>query len=421
MKGIRGERVLPRSEDCGRARSPHQSDPSRVFPSGESLVVKATESVPQNPSDLGAKPAPNQENMFHGREVLENWKGTILTSQRWLTIMGVLVGFSLFTMMISLRFGAEEIPFARIFSILWSSVFGNFEHPAMETEHIILLQVRLPRILLGYVVGGCLAAVGVALQALFRNPLADPYVLGISSGAALGAALATLLGIGTAFFALSALPLCAMAGGLVSVLILYRVALSYGQLPVHILLLAGVILNAIFSALIMFVTSIMDPNRSFGMMQWLMGTLTAPTYPALGVLTAYVMVGGMLLFWQARALNVLTVGDDAARSIGVEVDRVKKTIFFSSAFLTGAVVSVSGMIGFVGMVIPHAVRMVIGPDHRLLLPAATLVGGSYLLAADTVARTLLAPAEIPVGIITALAGGPFFIYLLLDRKHGVAR
>lgn len=383
--------------------------------------MKTTELVPQHPSDLGAKHSPPQGNTLQEREGHENWKGTILTSQRWLTIMGVLVGLSLCTMVLSLRFGAEDIPFDRIITILWSSVFGHAEQPAMATEHIILLQVRLPRMLLGYVVGGCLAAVGVALQALFRNPLADPYVLGISSGAALGAAFATLLGVGTAFFALSALPLCAMAGGLVSVLILYRIALSYGQLPVHILLLAGVILNAIFSALIMFVTSIMDPNRSFGMMQWLMGTLTAPTYSALGVLTLYVMGGGMVLFWQARALNVLTIGDDAARSIGVEVDRVKKTVFFSSAFLTGAVVSVSGMIGFVGMVIPHAVRMVIGPDHRLLLPAAALVGGSYLLAADTVARTLLAPAEIPVGIITALAGGPFFIYLLLGRKQGVAR
>ncbi len=202
-------------------------------------------------------------------------------------------------------------------------------------------------------------------------------------------------------------------------LVVYRIAASYGRLPVHTLLLAGVILNAIFSALIMFITSIMDPTRSFGMMQWLMGTLTAPTYQALAVLTAYLAIGGIVLFRQARPLNLLTFGEESAQSLGVDVEKVKKTIFFVSSLLTGAVVSFSGMIGFVGMVIPHAVRMVVGPDHRLLFPASALLGGSYLVAADTVGRTFLAPAEIPVGIITAIAGGPFFIYLLLHRRSRV--
>jgi iron complex transport system permease protein len=258
--------------------------------------------------------------------------------------------------------------------------------------------------------------VGTSLQALLRNPLADPYVLGISSGAALGAGLALLLGLGTTVFAISALPLCALLGGLVSILLVYRIAAAYQHLPIHTLLLAGVILNAIFSALLMFITSIMDPNRSFGMMAWLMGTLTGPGFPALLVLAGYLSVGGLILFLQARPLNLLTLGEEPARSLGVEVERVKKTIFFTSALLTGAAVSVSGMIGFVGMVIPHAVRMVIGPDHRLLLPASALVGGMFLMIADTIARTIMAPAEIPVGVVTALVGGPFFIYLLMGRK-----
>jgi iron complex transport system permease protein len=182
-----------------------------------------------------------------------------------------------------------------------------------------------------------------------------------------------------------------------------------------------VILNAIFSALIMFVTSIMDPTRSFGMTAWLMGSLTAPTYPVMGVLALYLLAGGVLLFSQTKRLNLLSLGEETARSLGVEVEPVKKTVFFTSALLTGAVVSVSGMIGFVGMVVPHAVRLMLGSDHRLLLPASALIGGMFLTAADTAARTLLAPAEIPVGVVTALAGGPLFIYLLTANKARLAK
>ncbi|HET8580550.1 MAG TPA: iron ABC transporter permease [Nitrospiraceae bacterium] len=347
---------------------------------------------------------------------------SVLTSRRWVTTMLTLVGASLLVMIASLRFGAEDIGFTNVSQILFLALrHGQDGVESISPAGIILLQVRLPRVLLGFMVGSSLAAVGVGLQALLRNPLADPYVLGISSGAALGAAVAMLLGIGTTVLALSAISLCAFLGGLLSLVVVYRIALSYGHLPVHTLLLAGVILNAIFSALIMFVTATMNPNRSFGMMSWLMGTMTAPDYPALTSLALYLLVGGLILVWQARPLNILTLGEESARSLGVEVERVKKTVFFTSALLTGAVVSVSGLIGFVGMVIPHAVRMVIGPDHRLLLPASALVGGMFLLAADTVARTLLAPAEIPVGVVTALAGGPFFIYLLTSRKGGLAR
>jgi iron complex transport system permease protein len=270
-------------------------------------------------------------------------------------------------------------------------------------------------------VGGSLAAVGVVLQALLRNPLADPFVLGISSGAALGAGLAVLLGIGTTVWAVSTLPLFAFAGGLLSLGLLHRMAKVDGRLPVAVLLLAGVILNAVFSASLMFVTSIMEPSRSFGMMSWLMGTLMAPTSQALLVLAGYLVVGSVVLARLARPLNLLALGEPTARSLGVEVERVKQRVFIVSALMTGAVVSVSGMIGFVGMLIPHSVRMVIGADHRLLLPASFLVGAMFLMIADTLSRTILAPAEIPVGIVTALMGGPFFLYLLMSRKGGILR
>jgi iron complex transport system permease protein len=177
-----------------------------------------------------------------------------------------------------------------------------------------------------------------------------------------------------------------------------------------------VILNAIFSALIMFVTSIMDPNRSFGMMIWLMGSLTAPTYLGLLVFSLYLVVGLTLLLRQVRVLNIMAFGEESARSLGIDTERTKKYIFLVSALMTGAVVSVSGMIGFIGMVVPHAVRLIFGADHRLLLPAAALVGGAFLMIADTFARTFVSPSELPVGIMTALAGGPFFIYLLVWRK-----
>ncbi|MEY4705942.1 MAG: Vitamin import system, permease protein BtuC [Nitrospirota bacterium] len=331
--------------------------------------------------------------------------------------MAPLVGLSAALVLLCVQFGTQWIGLGQVIDILGHVLRdGSVESEQIGTAGVILIQVRLPRLLLGLLVGACLASVGVVLQALLRNPLADPYVLGVSSGAALGVALAILLGIGSTFLALSVLPLCGFAGGLLSLVVVYRMALSYGRLPIHSLLLAGVILNSIFSALIMFITSIMEPNRSAGTMAWLMGTLTAPSYPALGILACYLTGGLFLLLRQARRLNVLTLGEESARSLGIETEQVKRQIYLLSALITGAVVSVSGMIGFVGMVIPHAVRLMLGADHRLLLPASALVGGMYLMIADTMARTLLTPAEIPVGIITALAGGPFFIYLLVWRK-----
>lgn len=344
-----------------------------------------------------------------------------LSPLRWLLTLTALAAAAVLVLLICLQFGAERIDLAEEIRIVGLAVReGQAGIESAGATGVILMQVRLPRVLLAFMVGGCLAAVGVGLQALLRNPLADPYVLGISSGAALGAGLAILFGLTGTVLAFSALPLCAMAGGLLSVLVVYRIATAFGYLPIHTLLLAGVILNAVFSALVMFVTSIMEPNRSFGMMSWLMGTLTAPDYPAMLVLAGYLLVGLFVLFRQAASLNLLTLGEESARSLGVDVETVKKTVFFTSALLTGAVVSVSGMIGFVGMVIPHAMRLLTGADHRLLLPASSLVGGLYLMAADTIARTLLAPTEIPVGVVTALAGGPFFIYLLTSRKGRLA-
>lgn len=344
----------------------------------------------------------------------------MLTGTRWIAVTAALMVMSAFVFLGCVRFGVEQVSFADIMQILVNAVRGDLAGSDDQGPMgVILVQIRLPRVLLSYLVGGSLAAVGVALQALLRNPLADPYVLGISSGAALGAGVAILLGIGTTLWALSALPLFAFSGGLLSLLFVYQITKVNGRLPVSVLLLAGVILNAVFSACIMFLTSIMEPTRSVGMMTWLMGTLTAPTYQALSILIAYLLAGIFLLARLSRPLNLLALGEQAARSLGVEVEQVKFRVFLVSALMTGAVVSVSGMIGFVGMLIPHMVRMIVGADHRKLLPASFFVGAIFLMIADTIARTVLAPAEVPVGIVTALAGGPFFIYLLLSRKGGM--
>ena len=343
--------------------------------------------------------------------------GAILTGRRrWLVLIGLLAA-SMIVVLVCSGVGAAKVSARDLLAaLLQVTGAGHIDGAVDDTTRAILFQVRLPRVLMGFLVGGTLAMVGATLQALLRNALADPYVLGVSSGAALGVALAMLLGMGTIVAVVSVLPLWGFAGGLIALILIYRLAHSHGRLPIHSLLLAGVILNAMLTALIMFITSIMDPARSAGLMVWLMGSLTPQNWTNLAGIAVYVVIGAALLLFQAPALNVLTQGEETARSLGIDTERLKRRLYVVTALLTGVVVSVSGMIGFVGMVIPHAVRMAIGSDHRLLMPASIFVGGMFLVLSDTVARTVFAPAEIPVGVVTALAGGPFFLYLLLWRK-----
>jgi iron complex transport system permease protein len=343
-----------------------------------------------------------------------------LTIRRWLIWVSGSFLLAVVALVGCLGFGTEVISFSQIVSLVTGAMIGQTSSQAgTDPTAVILLQVRLPRVLLAFLVGGSLAAVGVALQALLRNPLADPFVLGISSGAALGAAVALLFGVGLSMWSLSALPVCGFVGALVALLILYRISTTQFGFSIYTLLLAGVILSAIFSALIMFLTSVSEPNRAFGMYAWLMGSLTGPDYSTLGILVVYLGMGLLVLASQAQSLNLLTMGEEAARSLGVEVERVKKLVFVATALITGAVVAFSGLIGFVGLIVPHAVRLAVSADHRLLLPVAGLTGGVFLMVADTAARTLISPSEIPVGVITALVGGPVFLYLLVNRRARV--
>lgn len=340
-----------------------------------------------------------------------------LTIRGWLLSVGGSCVLAVVALLACLGFGAEPIRFSRIWSILLGALVGTESMPVLtDPTTVILLQVRLPRLILAFFVGASLAMVGVALQALLRNPLADPFIIGISSGAALGAAIALLFGVGISVLSVSALPVCAFGGALLSLVIMYRISSVGFGFSIYTLLLAGVVLNAIFSAFIMFLTSVADPNRAFGMYAWLMGSLTGPDFSTLSVLALYLGLGLVILGKQAQSLNLLTLGEETARSLGVEVERVKKLVFIAAALLTGAVVSFSGIIGFVGLIVPHAVRLVLSADHRLLLPAAGFVGGMFLMLADTVARTVLSPSEFPVGVVTALVGGPVFLYLLTTRN-----
>lgn len=368
------------------------------------ILPQASVPVREPDSPVAAVPVTDK-----AHEGVHAWEG--LRVRRWRVVIGLLALATCGVAVICLRFGAQPLTLSEF----WSALFWM---PAAKEDvaRVIIWEIRFPRILMGLFVGASLAVTGAALQALVRNPLADPYVLGVSSGAALGATMGLAFGLGSLAGGIG-VPLCAFVGGACAMTLVYGIAASQGRLPVQTLLLAGVIVNALCSALMMFANSIANPASLYRVVLWLMGTLGAPSVPELVGLGACAVGATLFLLRQSQPLNLIAVGEEAAASLGVETRRVQRTVFFVSAFLTGAVVSVSGMIGFVGMVVPHVVRILFGADHRVLLPASALGGGMLLMAADTIARTVVAPEEIPVGVITALVGGPFFIYLLMTRKY----
>jgi len=321
---------------------------------------------------------------------------------------------------ISVSLGAVTIPFSKSWSIL-AHRFAGISTPANWTasESSIILDLRLPRILSGALVGSALAMAGAVLQALLRNPLADPFVLGISSGAAVGAVLAILFGLGSTFLGTYAVPGFAFGGALFTLFLVYFIARVEGRARTNTMLLAGVIVSSFFSAVIMFLISATSDEQIYNVTFWLMGNLEYMASQPLGVVFLYLVAGGGILLALARDFNLLSLGEETASELGVDVERVKKTAFIFASLITGAVVSVSGLIGFVGLIVPHVVRMIWGPDHRFLLPASALVGAMLMVVADTLARTVMAPTEIPVGVVTAMGGAPFFVYLLRKKGHAV--
>ncbi|MEB2286350.1 MAG: hypothetical protein B6D46_09360 [Polyangiaceae bacterium UTPRO1] len=324
-----------------------------------------------------------------------------LTWARLVRVTGLLLALLVASVITAAAIGPVAISWERIFAAGGSS----------SPDAVILLRTRLPRVLLAGIVGGALAIAGAALQALLRNPLAEPHLVGISSGAALAAAL-TIVAAPVVLGHAVLVPAAAFAGALASIWIVVRLALVGERVEPTTLLLIGVIYNAFTGALLMFLNSIADLHQVHGVLFWLMGHVGTRDYSTLAALALYSLVGLGLLLRHARDLDCLSLGDERAAELGVAVERARRMVFVAAALLVGAVVSVSGLIGFVGLVVPHLVRLVFGADHRLLLPASYLAGAIFLVWADTAARTVLGVTEIPVGVVTALCGAPVFAYLL---------
>jgi iron complex transport system permease protein len=289
---------------------------------------------------------------------------------------------------------------------------------ADSTERVVVLSLRLPRIAVAAVAGGALAVAGVGFQALTRNPLAEPSVIGVSSGAAFGVVVAQLTGGGAGLGDTFRLVAFGLAGALVAGITVYLVATTQAGFPVPTLLLSGVIVGVFFSAAITVITSLVDINRLGGIIHWLLGNI-GPVAPAsLLVFAVLAAIGVLLILLRARELNVLALGEESAVQLGVDAERLKRQIFFGAALLTAAVVAFTGPIGFVGLIVPHVLRMLLGSDNRFLVPAAFVGGAIFLLGADTLARNIVAPAELSVGVITSFCGAPFFVYLLRTRYRG---
>jgi iron complex transport system permease protein len=291
----------------------------------------------------------------------------------------------------------------------------DLSHPE-SPEFVILFRTRLPRVLLGAAVGGGLGASGAALQALLRNPLASPDVIGISGGASVGAI--AVLALGASGPAWILVPCAAFLASITTLAVIVRLSTVHGRLNPYSLLLVGVIANTVAAAIIMLVTALVDSLRAQGVLVWLSGSLAQRPYSLVAIVAALSIAPTVVLWTQARSLNLLALGEETATQLGADVARVRRSSFLASALLVGAAVSVSGVIGFVGLIVPHCLRLAIGSDQRLLIPASFLGGAVFLVCMDGAARTLLAPTEIPVGVLTALCGGPFFVFLLRRQEEG---
>ncbi len=315
----------------------------------------------------------------------------------------LLAGAAVAAVLVSVRFGAVPLETGEAVGAL----LGRSDEPART----IVLELRLPRAVLALLVGGGLALAGAVFQALLRNPLAEPYILGISGGAGVAAVLVLALGLATAGSWI--LPTAAFGGALLAIVVVFRVAsAAAGNLDVRVLLLAGVVVGAFFSACIALILSVSEAETVRSAVLWMMGSLAGADWRAVTVTATYTLPAAFVLLGMARALNLLAIGEETATYLGTEVERVKKAAYGVASLLTAAGVAVAGIIGFVGLIVPHGVRLLVGSDHRSLLPLSFLAGAAFLALADVVARTMLAPTEIPIGVITAFVGVPLFLVLL---------
>jgi iron complex transport system permease protein len=329
-----------------------------------------------------------------------------LTPGRLASTIIILLCVLILISFVAVAVGSEHVSLSAIWRICWAELTGPSSIVPSEQVSIIL-DVRVPRVLTAVVVGAALSVAGTAYQGLLKNPLADPYILGVSTGAAVGAIIATVF----AGSILIGRPVAAFVGAILTMAVLYTLGEKDRGSSSNRLVLSGIIINTFLSSVVIFLLTASSGSQLRSIFSWLMGNLSGTT-GLLPLVASIVIIGIGTVFLNARSLNLLMIGDEDARALGVEVRRVRLTLFAAASLITGAVVAISGVIGFVGLVVPHAVRMVCGSDNRIVVPAAGLVGASFLLLADLIARTIMSPQEVHIGVITALIGAPLFVYLL---------
>ena len=322
----------------------------------------------------------------------------------------VIAFLALLSIIFSVSIGSVDLPFSDIINLL----AGNEGLSGDLNSSIIIMDIRLPRVITAFIAGAVLAVAGAAFQALLRNPLADPFILGVSGGAALGGVLAIVSGFAFGAFSVQ---LSAFAGALATIVFVYFISRVDGRIPKYKMLLAGVVVNSFLSALIMLVLSLASEDSLASALFWLMGDLSGASWERILGGLPWLAAGLIALYLMSKEMNLLLLGEDQARELGANTERAKFLMFIAASLVTGVVVSACGLIGFVGLIVPHAARLIWGADHRFLIPASFFLGGAFLTLSDTAARTVIAPVELPVGVITALVGGPVFVYLMKKRLH----
>ena len=342
---------------------------------------------------------------------------------RLVLVILILGGVLIVSLFLASAFGAVTISLPDVVKMTLNKMaIFDFTSTWRAVDETIIFQIRLPRVIGAALIGAALATAGVLFQGLFRNPMADPYIIGTSAGAALGATIAMILPINLAFLGFGLVPLAAFAGALTTVIIVYNLARVGGKTPIVSMLLAGFVVSALLAAIISFMMAIsgrldLDIRSVYS---FLMGQVSVVGWEQIAVIAPLVIGGVIGARFFAYHLNAFSLGEEGAAYLGIEVERDKMFILALGSLLTAAAVSIGGLIGFVGLVMPHAVRLSLGPDHRLLLPASALAGATFVVIADLLARIILAPTPIPVGIVTAVVGAPFFLYLLRRSRREYA-
>jgi len=344
------------------------------------------------------------------------WRGRLASrGTRAGALIPVLIVLLLAAVIVNVGVGAVAISPVQAVGILLDHAGISTGITYSPQQDAVLWAIRLPRVLLALLVGAGLGLAGAALQGVFRNPLAEPALIGVSSGASVGAVASIIFGF--TLLGRASLPLAAFAGALLTTLLVYATSRSEGRTPVETLILMGIAVNAVAGALTGYLTFLADDQQLRSIVFWSLGSLGGATWEVVRAVLPFIGLGLLLTPRWGRALNLLVLGEREARHLGLNTERTRFALIALAALMTGAAVAVAGIIGFVGLVVPHLVRLIAGPDHRLLLPASALGGALLLLLADLAARTLVTPAELPLGVVTALLGGPFFMWLLYRAKR----